>query len=107
MKKSKLSKRKGRLREFLILLLKKYDVRCYFCGEPITEEDLPPRGGDKLTIHHLNGNRDDNSVENLVLVHRRCHKAYHLRQTKNKAKEGSNGEEKRRKEVQGVGRAQG
>jgi hypothetical protein len=62
-----------------MLMLKKFEVRCYFCGEKLTENDLPVRKVDNLTIHHLNHNHLDNRVENLVLVHRKCHKAYHMR----------------------------
>jgi len=71
--------RSGRLREMLSLILAKYDIRCHFCGERLSPSDLPVRRTDGLTIHHLNGHRGDNSPENLVLAHRRCHKAFHLR----------------------------
>jgi hypothetical protein len=82
-KKIRIYKRSLRLREILEFLLKKYNVKCYFCGKDLLES-LPKRRGDYLTIHHLDGNRNNNSIENLVLAHRRCHKAYHLKISKQK-----------------------
>jgi len=83
-KKRRIYRRASRYREFLKLIFAKYDVKCYFCGEPLTEKDIPVRRVDNITIHHKNHDRSDNRVENLVFAHRKCHKAYHIRQNNNK-----------------------
>jgi 5-methylcytosine-specific restriction endonuclease McrA len=70
--------RARRLRELLVLCFRKYAVKCHFCGEHLSERDLPVRATDLLTIHHLDGDRGNDSVDNLVIAHRRCHKAHHL-----------------------------
>ena len=74
---SKSYHQKARYREFLILLLQKYDICCFFCHKPITEEDLPARKVDAITIHHEDENRSNNAYWNLWLAHRGCHKHYH------------------------------
>ena len=61
-----------RLKEILKYLLMKYNEKCYFCHQEF--ENL-----DRITIHHVDHNRNNNSIENLVLSHRNCHKAYHLK----------------------------
>lgn len=33
----------------------------------------------RLTLHHVNHNRDDNRAENLVVLCQRCHTAHHKR----------------------------
>lgn len=68
---------KARFREFLLLIFQKYHLSCMFCHREFGEDDLPTRTVDKLTIHHIDHNRDNNSPSNLVIVHRSCHKAYH------------------------------
>jgi len=62
--------------EILSFLIKKYDIRCFFCNEKITEEDVKH---DRITIHHKNFIHTDNRVENLVIAHRTCHKRFHMK----------------------------
>jgi len=33
----------------------------------------------KVTVHHINRNRQDNRFENLALVHTICHRRYHAK----------------------------
>lgn len=73
------SKEKARLRYFVYMLLKKHQPNCYFCGKPFTWDDLPSRGLDNLTEHHIDGNHINSSPSNSVFSHRNCHKAYHTK----------------------------
>lgn len=80
MRKTKTSYAKSRLRDLLILLLQKHQSSCPLCHEPFDPEtDVPVRGVDKLTEHHLNGVHEDSRLENRVIVHRTCHKKYHAK----------------------------
>ena len=83
MRKTDTSYVKGRYRTFLLLLLQKYQPFCPICGQPITEADLPTRGKDSLTEHHVNGVHEDGRLENRVIVHRRCQKSYHTKDNLN------------------------
>lgn len=61
---------------------------CWFCHVPFLSDPAPVgrRGGDgtgpalaaKISIHHLDGNHDNDADENKVLAHRRCHKSHHM-----------------------------
>ena len=51
---------------------------CYFCGKPITE--LNGKGTNSLVIHHINGDDNDNSLENRVFTHHGCHTKHHILQ---------------------------
>jgi len=75
MARNSLARRKERLREMLLLMFERHKERCFLCGEQLSEKDIPPRRVDELTIHHLSY-----SPEEKVIVHRRCHKAHHLRE---------------------------
>ena len=66
-----------KLRPVLLFMLEKYQPKCFFCSGPLAEEDLY-----LLTIHHVNQNHEDDSVENKEPAHRRCHKAFHSKYTK-------------------------
>lgn len=70
----------ARLKEIVQFLVLKYEPDCPFCGRDISVNDLM-RGHkmDDLTIHHINEDRSDNRIENLVLTHRTCHRRFHKR----------------------------
>jgi len=71
MAKKKIYGRSYRLREILKLLLRKNNERCYFCKGVFVDLD-------KITIHHIDFNHENNDLSNLALCHRECHKGYHL-----------------------------
>lgn len=62
------------------------DVQCGLCKEPLLDsencynhgdgEGSPVRAG--LTLHHRDGNHNNNAKKNRQWVHTRCHKSYHL-----------------------------
>lgn len=67
---------------------------CYFCKEPLANyadefvehgNAIGPKFTAALSIHHVNGNHDDNSELNKALAHTKCHKSYH-RTEANKAR---------------------
>lgn len=51
-------------------LLKRQKGKCYQCGLNFVLDDL-------IETHHLDGNRDNQSRNNLVLLHRHCHDQTH------------------------------
>lgn len=81
------SAEKTRLRDFLIFLIQKHNVTCYFCHKPLEAKDIPTRGVDKITEHHLDGDHLNNILSNRELSHRACHKSYHLGITRNSLSE--------------------
>lgn len=87
MRRTKTVYSKSRLHSLLWLMVRKYQPNCCICGEPFTEVDLPARGTDLLTEHHLDGNHLNSALGNRELAHRRCHKSYH-------AKDNINNEER-------------
>lgn len=82
-RRSPLSWQKTHLRDLLLLVLTKYNIRCYTCGEPFTLADFPPRKTDLITEHHIDLDHMNMSIDNRVLVHRRCHKSYHMKERRN------------------------
>jgi RNA-directed DNA polymerase len=54
----------------VVNLLKKQASRCVLCGLRFTTED-------HLEVHHRNGNHNDNTYANLVLLHGHCHDEVH------------------------------
>jgi RNA-directed DNA polymerase len=54
----------------VIALLKRQQCRCMLCGLRFMTED-------HFEIHHRNGNHDDNTPANLVLLHGHCHDDVH------------------------------
>lgn len=78
-RRTNLSNEKARLRYFLWMMIRKYQPNCGICHTPFVYEDaLPPRGTDNLTEHHKDGDHDNMKMENREIVHRRCHKGYHV-----------------------------
>jgi len=53
------------------------NVICYFCGERITE--FTGRRPHSHILHHIDGNHENNIVENLANAHCKCHSSYHLK----------------------------
>lgn len=79
-RKTRIYGRANRLRKFLALVMARYKMACYFCKEQLAAEAvLPKRKVDELTIHHINGDHSDNCIENRTLAHRKCHKAWHMK----------------------------
>ena len=70
-------------------------VQCYFCDRVLFTRPPGMSFGHrrhrkivaKLTIHHKNENREDNTEGNLVLAHTRCHKEFHRIQAEHLTKE--------------------
>ena len=75
-----------RLQSLLWLMLLKYQPNCYFCNKPFTLDDLPNKGVDLLTEHHVDGNHYNDKLSNRVIAHRVCHKRYHVKDNINKKK---------------------
>lgn len=62
---------------------------CYFCKEQLDSyagdfvehgNAIGPKFLEKLSIHHVNGDHDDNRSENKALCHTSCHKSFHRKQ---------------------------
>lgn len=77
----------GKLRELVHFLL--VGQTCCFCGKPLSEtaetwtnhgNARGPKLVDPITIHHRDGNHDNNAHENKALAHRSCHKRFHLQE---------------------------
>lgn len=75
-----------KLRELVHFLL--VGQACYFCGKPLSEiaeswnnhgnGDGPKLTDRRITIHHRDGNHDNNEHSNKVLCHTSCHKSHHM-----------------------------
>jgi hypothetical protein len=83
------------LREFFFWQVYQELPYCYFCEEPIIAlKDIPETFGHrrhpsvkiKFTIHHEDGNRDNNHWTNLKISHARCHKKFHMQERQYKEK---------------------
>jgi hypothetical protein len=60
---------------------------CHFCGLPLLPDaaasgfghrDHPPIDAE-ITVHHADGNHENNAKENRKPCHSSCHKSYHLK----------------------------
>jgi hypothetical protein len=73
-------------RELLRFLLR--DKKCCFCKKPLQDDKSYAKDGDgqgspicrRITIHHKDGNHQNDNPENKKLSHTTCHKSYHMRQ---------------------------
>lgn len=57
---------------------------CFFCKKPLSGVEfekhgnsIGPRFTEKLSIHHVDGNHDNNEESNKALSHTSCHKSHH------------------------------
>jgi len=48
------------------IVFEKYQKKCFFCGDT-----------KNIEVHHINTNRKDNRIENLIVLCRDCHKKVH------------------------------
>lgn len=62
-------------------------IVCYFCNKLLHDLEFITHGnavGPKfecaVSIHHINGNHDDNTMSNKALCHTSCHKGHHRRE---------------------------
>lgn len=61
---------------------------CYFCRKSFAYAEefnthgntIGPKFAEKLSIHHLDGNHENNERENKALCHTSCHKSHHRRE---------------------------
>lgn len=71
----------ARYKSLLSDLLLITEPKCHFCGEIITSKSLYPKLSgikkDEITFHHKDYNRENNSKENKVIAHRKCHLKFH------------------------------
>lgn len=73
-------------------------ILCYFCKKPLFTPNVSPTFGHRrhtkavceITLHHIDGNRNNNADSNLAWSHRECHKRYH----KQKGGDPNGGKEK-------------
>lgn len=99
------------LREIAYVFL--HDQDCVLCKQPLLQttkkymrfgDRCAPPIKDKVTLHHANGNHNDNSKKNRKWVHDLCHRKYHAKLMKRKGGKfhvtnGSTDEKKNRKEL--------
>lgn len=77
------------------------NTKCYFCKQPLlTMEEIVSEDGSwhlasktaplpiktKMTIHHRNGDHNDQSVRNRKPCHQKCHKRFHMKERHAKSK---------------------
>jgi hypothetical protein len=71
----------NRWKSLLSDLLLITEPRCYFCGIIITNKSLYRKLSgmkkDEITFHHKDYNRENNTKENKVICHRKCHMKHH------------------------------
>jgi 5-methylcytosine-specific restriction endonuclease McrA len=73
-----------KLREICLALMA--DQTCYFCRKALVAASGRCGNADgpkltaKLTVHHKDGDHDNDVPSNRALAHRACHKAFHARE---------------------------
>jgi hypothetical protein len=70
-----------RVKAFIEFFTEKYKPICCLCGFKMDWKVFFPKfskmSRDNWTIHHLDHNRENNSITNLDLCHRDCHRRHH------------------------------
>lgn len=61
-----------RCREFLGFLFRKFEVKCFDCGEAIDPREFN-KHRDDVTILHVDGDGTNNDIDNLEICHRLCY----------------------------------
>jgi len=75
-----------KLRELLRFLLR--GKKCYFCRKPLIKDKSYAKDGDsqgspisrRVTIHHKDGDHDNDALGNKKLAHTPCHKSHHMKE---------------------------
>ena len=57
-------------------LIKTHKPVCYWCRKAILTTDITV-DTDEVTLHHIDENRDHNTVDNLDICHKTCHQHMH------------------------------
>ena len=73
-----------KLRELAHFLL--FDRPCFFCEKPLVDQSfiahgnsIGPKFTEKISIHHIDGNHENNEHTNKAPCHTTCHKSFHRR----------------------------
>lgn len=69
------NRRIRKLEELVGFMFSEKIRKCFFCKVVLEYKDFKA-----TTIHHINGIHEDDRPENKTLSHRRCHKAFHLKE---------------------------
>jgi len=72
-------------RELIRFLIR--DKCCCFCHKPLMDDESYAKDGDgqgspiarRITIHHVDGNHENDAQNNKRLSHTSCHLSYHAR----------------------------
>ena len=81
-----------RTKFFIKYFCEKYQPKCHLCGKAMDWKEFYPtkkvmdmnelktfnKHNDNWVEHHLDCNHDNNDINNRVLVHKSCHKKYHI-----------------------------
>lgn len=67
---------RARLHSLIEYFVKTHEPLCQFCKEHVTLEDVR---NNKWTIHHIDLNENNEDIHNKTLVHRGCHRSYHMK----------------------------
>lgn len=59
---------------------------CFFCKDALSEVEFEKHGNsvgpkfeERISVHHVDGNHDNNELTNKAAAHTPCHKSYHRR----------------------------
>jgi hypothetical protein len=68
--------RLAKMTNTLQALILVHQPRCYWCNQLIFRESIE-LDVDHVTLHHVDEDRDHNTVDNLEMCHRTCHQTMH------------------------------